>query len=156
MEMYLTHNQGKFVAPERFTRTLKRKIYKYMTSVSKKMYIEKLDDIVNKYNKKYHSTIRKKPVDGKSSTYMTLVASTKLDVDELGIFKFKTVPIDLSKLIAVVNNDIVKNTVNDKLVTKANPTDTLKTQYNNNKSGLVKKMYDASKKIPDTRGLAKK
>ena len=95
-----------------------------MTSVSKKMYIEKLDDIVNKYNKKYHSTIRKKPVDGKSSTYMTLVASTKLDVDELGIVKFKTVPIDLSKLIAVVNNDIVKNTVNDKLVTKANPTDT--------------------------------
>ena len=127
-----------------------------MTSVSKKMYIEKLDDIVNKYNKKYHSTIRKKPVDGKSSTYMTLVASTKLDVDELGIVKFKTVPIDLSKLIAVVNNDIVKNTVNDKLVTKANPTDTLKTQYNNNKSGLVKKMYGASKKIPDTRGLAKK
>ena len=127
-----------------------------MTSVSKKMYIEKLDDIVNKYNKKYHSTIRKKPVDGKSSTYMTLVASTKLDVHELGIVKFKTVPIDLSKLIAVVNNDIVKNTVNDKLVTKANPTDTLKTQYNNNKSGLVKKMYDASKKIPDTRGLAKK
>ena len=81
------HNQGKFVAPERFTRTLKRKIYKYMTSVSTKMYIEKLDDIVNKNNKKYHSTIRKKPVDGKSSTYMTLVASTKLDVDELGIFK---------------------------------------------------------------------
>ena len=120
------------------------------------MYIEKLDDIVNKNNKKYHSTIRKKPVDGNSSTYMTLVASTKLDVDELGIVKFKTVPVDLSKLIAVVNNDIVKNTVNDKLVTKANPTDTLKSQYNNNKSGLVKKMYDANKKIPDSRGLAKK
>ena len=40
-----------------------------MTSVSKNVYIDKLDDIVNKYNNEYHSTIKMKPVDVKSSTY---------------------------------------------------------------------------------------
>ena len=48
----------------------KNKIYKYMTSVSKNVYIDKLDDIVNKYNNTYHSTIKMKPVDVKSSTYI--------------------------------------------------------------------------------------
>ena len=46
--MYSTHNEGKFVAVERFIRTLKDKIYKHMTSISKNVYIDKLDDIVNK------------------------------------------------------------------------------------------------------------
>ena len=50
IKMYSTHNDGKFVAAERFIRTLKNKIYKYMTSVSKNVYIDKLDDIVNKYS----------------------------------------------------------------------------------------------------------
>ena len=50
---------------KRFIRTLKNKIYKYMTSVSKNVYIDKLDDIVNKYNNKYHSTINMNPVDVK-------------------------------------------------------------------------------------------
>ena len=36
-----------------------------MTSISKSAYIDKLDDIVNKYNNTYHSTIKMKPVDGK-------------------------------------------------------------------------------------------
>ena len=45
--MYSTHNKGKPVVAERFIRTLKYKIYKYMTSISKNMYIDKLDDIVN-------------------------------------------------------------------------------------------------------------
>ena len=48
--MYSIHNEGKFVVAERFIRTLKTKIYKYMTSVSKNIYIYKLDDIVNEYN----------------------------------------------------------------------------------------------------------
>ena len=55
---------------KRFTRTLKNKIYKYMTSVSKNAYIDKLDNIVKKYNNTYHSTIKMKPVDLKSSTYI--------------------------------------------------------------------------------------
>ena len=45
--MYLIHDRGKSVAAERFIRTLKTKIYKYMTSISKNVYIDKLDDIVN-------------------------------------------------------------------------------------------------------------
>ena len=43
---------------ERFIRTLKNKIYKYMTSITKNVYIDKLDDIVNEYNNKYHRTIK--------------------------------------------------------------------------------------------------
>ena len=63
MEMYSTHNEGKSVIAEKFIRTLKYKIYKYMTSVSKNVYVDKLDDIVNKYNNTYHSTIKMKSVD---------------------------------------------------------------------------------------------
>ena len=44
--MYSTHDEGKSVVAERFIRTLKSKIYKYMTSISKNVYIDKLDDIV--------------------------------------------------------------------------------------------------------------
>ena len=63
IEMYLIHNEGKSVVAERFIRTLKTKIYKYMTSVSKNVYIDKLDDIVNEYNNTYHRTIKIKPAD---------------------------------------------------------------------------------------------
>ena len=63
--MYSIHNEGKSVAAERFIRTLKNKIYKYMTLVSKNVYIDKLDDIVDEYNNKYHRTIKMKPVDVK-------------------------------------------------------------------------------------------
>ena len=69
MQMYSTHNKGKSVVAERFIRTLKKKIHKYMTSVSKDVYTDKLDDIVNKYNT-YHRRIKMKPVDVKSSTYI--------------------------------------------------------------------------------------
>ena len=48
--MYSIHNEGKSVLAERFIRTLRNKIYKYMASVSKNVYIDKLDDIVNEYN----------------------------------------------------------------------------------------------------------
>ena len=54
IEMYSTHHEGKSVATERFIRTLKNNIYKQMTSISKNVYIEKLDDIVNEYNNTYH------------------------------------------------------------------------------------------------------
>ena len=67
IEMYSTNNEGKSVVAERFIRTLKTKIYKYMTSISKNVYIDKLGDIVNKYNNTYHSTIKMKPVDLKSN-----------------------------------------------------------------------------------------
>ena len=68
--MCSTNNERKSVVAERLIRTLKNKNYKYMTSVSKNEYIDKLDDIVNKYNNAYHRTIKKKPVDVKPSTYI--------------------------------------------------------------------------------------
>ena len=68
--MYSMYNEGKSAITERFIRTLKNKIYKYMTSVSKNIYIDKLDDIVNKYNNTYHSTIQMKRADAKSNTYI--------------------------------------------------------------------------------------
>ena len=68
--MYSIHNEGKSLVAERFIRTIKNKIYKYMTSISKNVYIDKLYDIVNKYNNTYHSTIKMKPVDVKPSTYI--------------------------------------------------------------------------------------
>ena len=58
MEMYSIHNKGKCVVAKKFIRTLKNKIYKYVTSISKNMYIDKLDDIVDKYNNTYHRTIK--------------------------------------------------------------------------------------------------
>ena len=47
IEMYSINNEGKFVVAERFIRTLKAKIDKHMTAVSKNVYIDKLDNIVN-------------------------------------------------------------------------------------------------------------
>ena len=70
IEMYLIHNEGKSVVAERFIRTLKSKIYKYMTAISKYVNIDKLDDIVNEYNNIYHRTIKMKPVDVKDNTYI--------------------------------------------------------------------------------------
>ena len=70
IEMYSIHNEGKLVVAERFIRTLRTKIYNYMTAISKNAYIDKLDDIVNEYNNTYHRTIKIKPVDVKDNTYI--------------------------------------------------------------------------------------
>ena len=69
-EMYSIHNGGKSVVAERFIRTLKNKIYKYMTAISKNVYINKLDDIVNEYNNTCHRRIKMKSVDVKDNTYI--------------------------------------------------------------------------------------
>ena len=70
IEICSIHNKGKSVAAERFIRTLKTKIYKHMTLVSKNVYIDKLDDIVDEYNNTYHRTIKMKLVDVKDNTYI--------------------------------------------------------------------------------------
>ena len=67
--MYSIHNEGKSFVAERFIRTLKNRIFKYMTSISKTVYIDKLHDMVNKHNNKYHRTIKMKPVNVKPSIY---------------------------------------------------------------------------------------
>ena len=61
--MYSVHNERKSVIAKRFIRTLKTKIYKYMTSISKSVYVNKLDDIANECNNTYHRTIKMEPVD---------------------------------------------------------------------------------------------
>ena len=65
--MYSAHIEGKSVVAKRFIRTLKSKIYKYKTSISKNR-CYKLDDIVNEYNNTYHRTIKMKPIDVKDDT----------------------------------------------------------------------------------------
>ena len=69
--MYSTHNEGKSANAERFIRTLKNKIYKYMTSISKNVYIDKLDDI-DEYNNTHHRTIKVNPTDVKDNTYINI------------------------------------------------------------------------------------
>ena len=63
IEIYLIHNKGKSVIAERFIRKLKNKIFKHMTAISKNVYFDVLDDIVNKYNNTVHRTIKMKPID---------------------------------------------------------------------------------------------
>ena len=82
---------------------------------------------------------------------MQYLKGDKIDVDKL-----KTVPVDLNKLSNVVNNEVIKKTVYDKLFAKVNNIDNIENKYETNKSGLEKKTSDADKKIPDTSGLVKK
>ena len=102
IEIYSIHSKGKSVVVERFIRTLKTKIYKYMTSKSKNVYIDKLDDIVNEYDNSYHRTIKMKPVDVKDNRYIDSMElhSTELHSnkdpkfkvgDHVRIFKYKNI-----------------------------------------------------------------
>ena len=110
--MYSTNNEGKPVVAERFIRTLKRKIYKYMTSVSKNVYIDKLNAIVNKYKNTYHTAIKMKPINVKDNTYINANKETnykdpKFKVgDYVRISKYKNI---FAK--GYMLNWIVKNTV---------------------------------------------
>ena len=70
IEMSSMDNKGKYVVAERFIRTLKNEIYKCVPSKSKNVYIDKLDDIFNKYNNRYHGTIKIKPADVRWRTYI--------------------------------------------------------------------------------------
>ena len=69
IEMYLTHNEGKPVVAERFIRTLKNKIYRHITTISKNVYFDVLNDIVDEYNNTYHKTIKMKPIDVESDSF---------------------------------------------------------------------------------------
>ena len=95
--MYSAHNEGKSVVAERFIRTLKNKIYKHMTAVSKNVYIDKLDDIVNEYNNTYHRTIKMKPIEVKDNTYIDSIKEVndkdpKFKVgDHVRISKYKNI-----------------------------------------------------------------
>ena len=68
IEMYSTFNEGKSIVAERFIRTLKNKIYKHLT-VSKNVYFDVLEHIVNKYNNTVHRPIKMKPIYVKNDSY---------------------------------------------------------------------------------------
>ena len=68
--MYSIFNERKSVVAERFIRTLKNKIYKHMTTISKNVYFNVLDDIVNKYNNTVHRSIKMKPIDVTNDSYV--------------------------------------------------------------------------------------
>ena len=95
--MYSTHTEGKSVFAERFIRTLKSKIYKYMTAISKNVYIDKLDDIVDEHNNRYHTAIKMKPIDVKDNTYINAAKEInnkdpKIKVgDHVRISKYKNI-----------------------------------------------------------------
>ena len=69
IEMYSSYNEGKSVVAERFIRTLKNKIFKHMAAISKSVYFDVLDYIVNKYNNIVHRTIKMKPIDVTGDSY---------------------------------------------------------------------------------------
>ena len=135
-------------------RTLQNKIFRHMTAVSKNVYFDVLDNIVDKYNNTYHKTTIKmtKKAELKNATGVDTfklaatsdLASLKAEVDEIDVDKLKTVPFDLRKLSNVVNNDVVKKTLYYKLVAKVDNIDTsgfvLKTKYDTDKSNLEKKI----------------
>ena len=100
--MYSIHDEGKSIVAERFIRTLNTKIYKNMTSMSKNVYIDTLDDIVGEYNNTYHRTIKMKPIDVKDNTYVdSMELHSKKEVndkdprfkigDHVRIFKYKII-----------------------------------------------------------------
>ena len=101
IEMHSTYNKGKPVVVERFNRTLENKIYKYMKKISKKisknLCIDKLDDIVNKYNNTYYRTIKINSVDVNPSIYIDFDKTNnkkdpKFKVDDyLKIWKYKSI-----------------------------------------------------------------
>ena len=118
--MYSTNNEGKSVVAERFIRTLKSKIYKYMTSISKSVYIDKLDDIVDECNNTYHTTIKMKRIDVKDNRYINTDKETddkdsKFKVgDRVRISKYKNIfakgyTLNWSEEVFVIKK--VKNTV---------------------------------------------
>ena len=69
IEMYSTCNERKSVVAETFIGTLKNKIFKHMTVISKNVYFDVLDDVANKYNNTVHRTIKMKHIDVTSDSY---------------------------------------------------------------------------------------
>ena len=95
--MYSTYNEGKSVVAEKFIRTLKNKIFKHMTTISKNVYIDVLNDIVNKYNNTVHRTIKIKPINVTNDSYVEYnensnMKGPKLTVnDYVRISKYKNI-----------------------------------------------------------------
>ena len=118
--MYSTYNEGKSVVAERFIRTLKNKMFKHMTAISKNVYFDVLDDIINKCNNTVHKTIKNKPIDVTDDSYTEYnedfnKKDTKFKVgDHVRISKYKNIFVkgyapNWSEEVFVVSK--IKNTV---------------------------------------------
>ena len=118
--IYSAYREGKSFIAERFIRTLKNKIDKYMTSISKNVYIDRLKDIVNKYGNTCHRNIEMKPVDVKLRIYIEFnkennKGGPKFKVaDHVRILKYKNLVAkgyvrNWAEEVLVINK--VKNTV---------------------------------------------
>ena len=114
IEMHSTHNKEKSVVAERFIKTLKNKIYKYVNSISKNVYIDQLDDIVNKYNNANHKTIKMKPANLKSTTYFN---SSKEINDKDPKFKIGDI-VEISKYRNIFVKGIISNWFEEVFVIK--------------------------------------
>ena len=120
IEMYPIYNEGKSVVAERFIRTLKNKIFKHMTTISEYVYIDVLNDIVNRYNNTVHKTIKMELIDVTGDSYVEYNEESnkknpKFKVnDHVRISKYKNifakgyVP-NWSEEVFIVND--IKNTV---------------------------------------------
>ena len=73
IKMHSISNEGKHVVAERFIGTLKKKFYKYLTPISRNVYIDESADKINEYNNTYHRTIKMQPIDIKSGIYINFV-----------------------------------------------------------------------------------
>ena len=95
--MYSTNHQRKSVLAERFFRTSKNKSYKHMEAVSKNVYIDKLDDIINECNNTYNRTIKMKLIKVKDDTYIDSIKEVndkdpKFKVgDDVRLSKYKNI-----------------------------------------------------------------
>ena len=114
IEMYLTHNEGKSVVAERFIRTLKNKIYKHMTAISKNIYFDVLNDILDELNNTTHRTIKMKPIDVKSDSFAEYneesnEKDTKLKLgNHVRISKYKNFLL-MEMLLTAVKRFLLKN-----------------------------------------------
>ena len=118
--MYSTYNEGKSVVTERFIRTLKNKMFKHLTTISKNVYIDVLNDIVNKYNNTVHRTIKIKRINVTNDSYVEYnevsnKKGPKLKVnDHVRISEYKNIfakgyDLNCSEEVFIVNK--IKNTV---------------------------------------------
>ena len=159
--MYSTSNKGKCVVAERFIRTIKNKIYKYMTSISKNVYIDKLDNIAKKYNKTYHKSIKMKPVDVKDNAYIKFKKEVndknpKFKVgDHVRISKYKNIfakgymP-NWSEEIFIIKK--IKNTVPwTYVINDLNGEEIVGTFYENELQGTSQKEF-RKEKVPKKKG----
>ena len=135
--MYSAYDEGKSAIAERFIRTLKNRIFKHMTAISKNVYFDVLNDIVNKYNNTVHRTIKTKPIEVKDDFYAKFnekfnKEDPKLKIgDNVRISKYKNIftkgctpnwseeVFVISKIKNTVPWTYVINDLNDKEITRS-------------------------------------